>query len=78
MLAAHPDGTAARPILIRSEVSMSDLPGYQALRAPVRPVAHQIRSMTGTFVVGPIGAVIGFVTGIVRAGRRSGARHVDR
>ena len=34
-LAADPDGTAARPILIRSEVSMSDLPGYQALRAPV-------------------------------------------
>jgi hypothetical protein len=35
VLAADPDGTAARPILIRSEVSMSDLPGYQALRAPV-------------------------------------------
>lgn len=48
---------------------MPDLPGYQVLA---------IRSMTGAFVVGPIGAVIGFVTGIVRAGRRSGARHVDR
>ena len=47
---------------------MSDLPGYQALRAPVRPVAHQIRSMTGAFVVGPIGAVIGFVTGIRASG----------
>jgi hypothetical protein len=35
MLAADPDGTAARPILIRSEVSTSDLQGYQALRAPV-------------------------------------------
>lgn len=33
--AADPDGTAARPILIRSKVLMSDLQGYQAVRAPV-------------------------------------------
>jgi hypothetical protein len=35
VLAADPDGTAARPSLIRSVVSTSDLPGYQDLRAPV-------------------------------------------
>jgi hypothetical protein len=35
VLTADPDGTAAHPLLIRSKVSLSDLPGYQVLRAPV-------------------------------------------
>jgi len=35
ILAADPDGTAARPILIRSVASVAGLPGYQVLRAPV-------------------------------------------
>ena len=34
-------------------------------------------AMTSAFFYGPVGAVLAFVVGVVRGGRRSAASHVD-